>query len=149
MEQSGSFIHDRCALDRKHRKNSPPVPVVFLRICSLAMPLMMISIPLPPMEKAMANPVLATSDCKTLRAQRSALTILGVPAYLKKGPAWVQQNLKNNEIYLIRNYIRIQEYIRFRCPPISTATPRTSRPSAATPKTTRKNNLSHTQTPHQ
>ena len=57
----------------------------------------------------------APANCKTLRAQRNALVVLGVKQNMKQGPSWAKQNLPEPEIYLIRHYMTIDEKVRFRC----------------------------------
>lgn len=58
----------------------------------------------------------ATNDCQTLRAQKNALVILVVTKFMSKGPEWVENNLEEPSLFLLKNYILIHEKIKFRCP---------------------------------
>ncbi len=67
-----------------------------------------------------ASPALAVvlgapANCKTLRAQRKALVVLGVKENMRQGPVWAKQNLPEPELYLIRHYMKIDEKVKFRC----------------------------------
>lgn len=59
---------------------------------------------------------LERGECKALQGQKQALLTSGVKAALSRGPDWVKEHLhKQEEIEKVREYLRVEEKVAFRC----------------------------------
>ncbi len=71
-------------------------------------------------------------SCEQLEAERGKLLAIGVDKDMAKGYEWARDNLPQAELDLIREFIEINERLRFRCRPTvaAAAKPETEKVSA-------------------
>jgi hypothetical protein len=79
---------------------------------------------------ARAEP-LDKDSCASLQAQRKTLLTKDMQAALDQGPDWVKRHLNEAEIDRVRDFLKVEEKIEFRCRGGGVAKAKVSPPSPA------------------
>ena len=83
---------------------------------------------------ARAEP-LEPDECKALETQKQSLLTTSVKAALTQGPDWVKEHLHNEvEIEQVREYLRVEEKVAFRCRTDGVRIPKPTPPPLPDPK---------------
>jgi hypothetical protein len=98
--------------------------VPLLRVIAIA--LIASSFALPFTARAFAEP-LDKDACANLRLEQNKLLTPAMQAALERGPDWVKDHLNDQEIERVRNFLEVEEMIKFRC---RTGVPKPSPPPA-------------------
>ena len=64
--------------------------------------------------RAIAEP-LDKDACANLQVEQKKLLTPAMQAALERGPDWVKDHLNDNEIERVRNFLEVEEMIKFRC----------------------------------
>ncbi len=75
--------------------------------------------------RAFAEP-LDKDACATLQLEQNKLLTPAMQAALERGPDWVKDHLNDQEIERVRNFLEVEEMIKFRC---RTGVPRPTPPA--------------------
>jgi hypothetical protein len=98
--------------------------VPLLRVIAIA--LIASSFALPFTARAFAEP-LDKDACANLQLEQNKLLTPAMQAALERGPDWVKDHLNDQEIERVRNFLEVEEMIKFRC---RTGVPKPSPPPA-------------------
>jgi hypothetical protein len=98
--------------------------VPLLRVIAIA--LIASSFALPFTARAFAEP-LDKDACANLQLEQKKLLTPAMQAALERGPDWVKDHLNDQEIERVRNFLEVEEMIKFRC---RTGVPKPSPPPA-------------------
>lgn len=79
--------------------------------------------------RAMAEP-LDKDACANLQVEQKKLLTPQMQAALERGPDWVKDHLNDQEIERVRNFLEVEEMIKFRC---RTGVPKPTPPGSPEP----------------
>jgi hypothetical protein len=79
--------------------------------------------------RAVAEP-LDKASCASLANERKKLFTPSMQAALERGPDWVKDHLNDQEIERVRNFLEVEETIKFRC---RTGVPKPTPPAPPAP----------------
>jgi hypothetical protein len=101
--------------------------VPLLRVFAIA--LIAASSALPFAARAYAEP-LDKDACANLQLEQKKLLTPAMQAALERGPDWVKDHLNDQEIERVRNFLEVEEMIKFRC---RTGVPKPTPPAPPAP----------------
>ena len=101
--------------------------VPLLRVIAIA--LIASSSALPFTARAVAEP-LDKDACDNLQLEQKKLLTPAMQAALERGPDWVKDHLNDQEIERVRNFLEVEEMIKFRC---RTGVPKPTPPAPPAP----------------
>jgi hypothetical protein len=86
--------------------------VPLLRVIAIALIASSFALPFTP--RAFAEP-LDKDACANLQLEQKKLLTPAMQAALERGPDWVKDHLNDQEIERVRNFLEVEEMIKFRC----------------------------------